>query len=251
MLLDGKIAIVTGGIRGIGRGITEEFMEEGASVLAAYFEDELEAGIALGELKEKADEYGVKVEGFHVDISHVNEIEAMFDYCEKKLGKVDIFIANAGANIPRKPILEHTEADFDRVCGVNFKGTYFCVKECGKRMNDNGRIVLISSSSVPYPVDGHSVYSPTKAAVEMLAHDAALEYGCRGITVNSVAPGVTMTHMAKDVLSDEFINSVIEGTPLHRIGMPHDVARAVLLLCTEKAGWISGQHITANGGSHF
>ena len=225
MLLDGKVAIVTGGIRGIGRGITEEFMEEGASVLAAYFEDEPEAGIALGELKEKADEYGVKVEGFHVDISHVNEIEAMFDYCEKKLGKVDIFIANAGANIPRKPILEHTEADFDRVCGVNFKGTYFCVKECGKRMNDNGRIVLISSSSVPYPVDGHSV--------------------------NSVAPGVTMTHMAKDVLSDEFINSVIEGTPLHRIGMPHDVARAVLLLCTEKAGWISGQHITANGGSHF
>ena len=164
---------------------------------------------------------------------------------------MDIFIANAGANIPRKPIFEHSEADFDRVCGVNFKGTYFCVKECGLRMNDNGRIVLISSSSVPYPVDGHSVYSPTKAAVEMLAHDAALEYGVRGITVNSVAPGVTLTHMAKDVLSPEFIQEVKEGTPLKKVGLPKDVAQAVVLLCSPKAEWINGQRITANGGSHF
>ena len=249
--LEGKIAIVTGGIRGIGRGITEELMQEGASVLAAYFEAEEEAVLAMKELRQKAEEYQVRIEGLHVDISKVAEIERLFDYCEKELGKLDIFIANAGANIPRKPIFEHSEADFDHVCGVNFKGTYFCVKECGLRMNDNGRIVLISSSSVPYPVDGHSVYSPTKAAVEMLAHDAALEYGVRGITVNSVAPGVTLTHMAKDVLSPEFIQEVKEGTPLKKVGLPKDVAQAVVLLCSPKAEWINGQRITANGGSHF
>ena len=249
--LQGKIAIVTGGIRGIGRGITDELMKEGASVLAAYFESEDEAGPLLEELKDEADKCKVRVEGYHVDISKVAEIEAMFEYCEKTLGSLDIFIGNAGANIPRKPILEHTEEDFDRVCGVNFKGTYFCVRECGKKMNDNGRIVLISSSSVPYPVDGHSVYSPTKAAVEMLAHDAALEYGERGITVNSVAPGVTLTNMAYDVLSEEFIESVKEGTPLKKVGVPYDVAQAVVLLCLPRAEWINGQKITANGGSHF
>ena len=239
--LEGKIAIVTGGIRGIGRGITEELMQEGASVLAAYFEAEEEAVLAMKELRQKAEEYQVRIEGLHVDISKIAEIERLFDYCEKELGKLDIFIANAGANIPRKPIFEHSEADFDRVCG----------EECGLRMNDNGRIVLISSSSVPYPVDGHSVYSPTKAAVEMLAHDAALEYGVRGITVNSVAPGVTLTHMAKDVLSPEFIQEVKEGTPLKKVGLPKDVAQAVVLLCSPKAEWINGQRITANGGSHF
>ncbi len=158
MVLRKKVAIVTGGIRGIGRGITEELMSEGASVLAAYFETEEEADPALEELRAIATECGVRVQGYHVDISRISEIEEMFDFCEGTLGKVDIFIANAGANIPRKPILEHTEEDFDRVCGVNFKGTYFCVKECGKRMNDNGRIVLISSSSVPYPVDGHCLF---------------------------------------------------------------------------------------------
>lgn len=249
--LEGKIAIVTGGIRGIGRGITEELMKEGASVLAAYYEEEEEAVPALEELQQRAQACQVHVKGLHVDISKVAEIGRMFDFCETELGKIDIFIANAGANIPRKPIFEHTEEDFDRVCGVNFKGTYFCVKECGLRMNDNGRIVLISSSSVPYPVDGHSVYSPTKAAVEMLAHDAALEYGARGITVNSVAPGVTLTHMAKDVLSEEFIESVKDGTPLKKVGLPHDVAQAVVLLCLPRAEWINGQRITANGGSHF
>lgn len=102
--LEGKIAIVTGGIRGIGRGITEELMQEGASVLAAYFEAEEEAVLAMKELRQKAEEYQVRIEGLHVDISKVAEIERLFDYCEKELGKLDIFIANAGANIPRKPI---------------------------------------------------------------------------------------------------------------------------------------------------
>lgn len=251
MDMKGKVAIVTGGIRGIGRAITEDLMAHGVSVLAAYYEGPQEADPAVAELTALAAEAGVSFSGLHCDLSRLPEITRMFDACEQTLGKVDLFIANAGANLPRKPILEHSEADFDLVCGVNFKGTFFCVKECGTRMNDNGRIVIISSSSVSYPVDGHGVYTPTKAALETLTQIAAMEYGPRGITVNAVEPGVTMTHMARAVLSPEFIEQVREGTPLKRVGEPIDVARAVTLLCQPSAEWISGQTVVANGGSQF
>lgn len=249
--MKGKVAIVTGGIRGIGRGITECFMDLGVNVLAAYFEGPEEADPAVTELNTMATEKGVAFLGLYCDLSKIPEITRMFDVCEETLGKADYFVANAGANLPRKPILEHSEEDFDLVSGVNFKGTFFCVKECGRRLNDNGRIVTISSSSVSYPVDGHGVYTPTKAAVEMLTKVAAMEFGVRGITVNAVEPGVTMTHMARAVLSPEFIEQVREGTPLKRVGEPVDVAQAVVLLCRPEAGWVSGQVIVANGGSQF
>ena len=251
MDMKGKIAIVTGGIRGIGRGVTEDFINQGVSVLAAYFEGPDEAGPAVDSLNDMARKKGVGFASLHCDLSKLPDIIRLFNFCEEKLGKADYFIANAGANLPRKPILEHSEADFDLVCGINFRGTFFCVKACGERLNDNGRIVVISSSSVSYPVDGHGVYTPTKAAVEMIAKLAAMEFGPRGITVNAVEPGVTMTHMAKAVLSPEFIEQVREGTPLKRVGECADVARAVTLLCRPEAEWISGQVVIANGGSQF
>ena len=251
MDMKGKLAVVTGGIRGIGRGITEVFMEQGVSVLAAYSEGPEESAPALAELTALATKQGVAFQGLHCDLSQVSDVQRLFACCLENMGRPDYFIANAGANLPRKPILEHSEADFDLVCGVNFKGTFFCLKECGSHLNDNGRIVVISSSSVSYPVDGTGVYTPTKAAVEMLAKIAAMEFGPRGITVNAVEPGVTMTHMAKAVLSPEFIEQVREGTPLKRVGQPVDVAQAVVLLCRPEAEWISGQIVVANGGSQF
>lgn len=250
MTLKDKVAIVTGGIRGIGRSIVDALIKEGACVLVAYVEDASIADPEFEVIKMMAAENDVKVINFQGDISKIPEIERMFDLCEDQLGKVDIFIANAGANL-RKQIIDTTEAEFDRVFDVNAKGTFFCVKECGTRMNDNGRIVLISSSSVPFPVDGHGVYTPSKAAVQMLAKVAAIEYGARGITVNAIQPGVTMTAMAKDVLTEDFMDEVREKTPLKRIGKAEDVANAVVMVCEPKASWVSGQVILANGGSNF
>ncbi len=249
-MLNGKVAIVTGGIRGIGRGIVEKLMEKGASVLVAYVEPEEIAAPEMEAIGKLAAAAGVKAVAFQGDISRTAEIKRMFDTCEAELGKVDIFIGNAGANL-RKLIVDTSEEEFDKVYGVNAKGTFFCVKECGTRMNDNGRIVLISSSSVPFPIDGHGVYTPSKASVQMLAKCAAIEYGPRGITVNAIQPGVTMTVMAQEVLTPDFIAEVEAGTPLKRVGQPEDVAGAVAMLCEPDAAWVSGQVFLANGGSNF
>lgn len=251
MALNGKVALVTGGIRGIGRAIVEDLMDEGANVLAAHYESQEEAAANICELQALAVQKHVKLITHQMDIRDLAQIKETFDLCEQALGKLDIFVGNAGVNIRMVPAWEYTEEEFDYLCDTNFKGSFFCARECGKRMNDGGRIVLISSSSVQYPVAGHSIYSPTKAAVEMLARDLSLELGEREITVNSVSPGLTPnTGMRKlDIVPDATLRAEAEASPRKRLGEPEDVARAVVLLCQPKAYWISGQHIVASGGA--
>lgn len=251
MKLKGKVAIVTGGVRGIGRAVAEKLLEEGASVLVTYVEPEEEANPAVTEMKTLADNYGVKIESLYVDISKLSQIKTMFDYCEEHLGQVSIFVGNAASTMPPKMIVDQTEEDFDYICSVDFKGTYFCVKECGLRMCDGGKIVLISSSSVTYPMKGISVYSPAKAAVQMLARNAALEFGERGINVNCIAPGLTLTQNATDGIPTEIFEEVKRNTPLDRLGYASDVADAVVMLCGADASWISGETILANGGARY
>jgi 3-oxoacyl-[acyl-carrier protein] reductase len=247
--LTGQVAIVTGAVRGIGKAVAQQLMARGASVMVGYIEDEATAAAAVAELQEGAN--GGKVVGFYGNIADLKVIEDMFETCKKELGAPDIFVGNAGANLPRKPMLEHSEADFNSICDVNFKGTFFCMKKAGEVLKDGGRIIIVSSSTVSYPVDGHAVYTGTKAALEAVVEIAAMELGHRGITVNSVAPGVTVTNMSQAVLTPEFIDQVTRETPLRRIGQPVDVARVIAYLCEKDSQWISGQHITANGGSKY
>lgn len=246
-----KIAIVTGANKGIGKGIAEALLKDGISLMGTYYEPEEVAAPALQELKELARSCGAAFESCRFDLAQVAAIPALFDLTEKTLGSIDFFIANGGAHIPPKPLTEFTEQDFDLLCSANFKGNFFCVQECARRMNENGRIVLISSSTVKYPVPGLCLYSSIKSALEMLVRSAVIELAGKKIRVNAVAPGVTATENAEEGLGAEFFEQIRQTTPLGRVGTSEDIGSIVSLLCSDKADWINGQIIIANGGGSF
>ena len=244
-----KIAIVTGANKGIGKGIAEELLKEGISLMVTHYESEAESAPALNELRALAEAQGVGFASCQFDLADLSGIKTLFDRTEQKLGSIDIFIGNGGVHIPPKPFAEITERDFDLLCNANFKGNYFCVQECAKRMNENGRIVLISSSTVAYPTPGLSLYSSIKAALEMLVKTAVTELANRKIRINAIAPGVTATENAEEGLGQAFIDAITQATPLGRIGTAKDIGNVVRLLCREDADWINGQIIIANGGA--
>ena len=244
-----KIAIVTGANKGIGKGIAEELLRDGISLMVTHYESEEESAPALAELRALAEENGVKLASCRFDLADTAAIKALFDKTEAELGTIDLFIANGGAHIPPKPFAEITERDFELLCNANFKGNFFCVQECAHRMNENGRIIILSSSTVQYPVPGLTLYSSIKAALEMLVKNAVMELAPKKIRINAVAPGVTATENAEEGLGEEFIAAIKASTPLGRVGTPKDIGNIVRLLCREDADWINGQILIANGGS--
>ena len=245
------IAIVTGVNKGIGKGIAEALLKDGISLMGTYFEPEEEAAPALRELAELARSCGASFESCRFDLARTETIPALFDLTERTLGKIDFFIANGGAHIPPKPMVEFTAQDFDLLCSANFKGNFFCVQECARRLKENGRIILISSSTVKSPVAGLCLYSSIKAALEMLVRSAVIELADRKIRINAVAPGVTATENAEEGLGAEFFAEIRRTTPLDRVGTSDDIGNIVSLLCSDKADWINGQIIVANGGGAF
>ena len=244
-----KIAIVTGANKGIGKGIAEELLRDGVSLMVTHYESEEEASPALAELRALAAKQGVGFASCRFDLANPADIKTLFDQTETELGPLDIFIANGGVHIPPKPFANITVQDFDLLCNANFKGNFFCVQECSRRMNENGRIVLISSSTVQYPAPGLSLYSSIKAALEMLVKTAVMELAHKKIRINAVAPGVTATENAEEGLGEAFIAAVKAATPLDRVGTPKDIGNIVRLLCREDADWINGQVLVANGGA--
>jgi 3-oxoacyl-[acyl-carrier protein] reductase len=241
--LGGSVAIVTGAGNGIGQGIAKRLAADGASVLVA--------DIDIAGAEETAEdilEVGGMAAAFKCDISKVNDVYEMFAFCRERFGAPDILVANAAVNFVKR-MEELTEEDYYKVTDVNFKGTLFCLKAAGENLRDGGRIVALSSSSTRYPVEGMAVYSGTKAAIKTMVEVAALELAGRGITVNSVMPGVTPTKRME--LPEEFRRNVAEATPLKRLGTPEDIAGVVAFLADKSSQWITGQHILANGGSKF
>jgi len=239
-ILQGRIAIVTGAGQGMGRGIAEKLAEYGAALVATDKD----------ESKAKDTAHGIGLKGgkafaVRADITDIGDIIGMFGQCGEVFGAPDIFVANAGLSYSSS-LLETTEEEFDKVFGVNAKGTFFCIKEAGLRLNDGGRIVAISSSTTKYPKTGMSLYSSTKAAVNMMTEIAARELADRRITVNAILPGLTVTPFMD--LPDEYKQMVIGNTPFKRLGTPEDIAEAVAFLCTKEAEWINGQLIIADGG---
>lgn len=239
----GKIAIVTGAGQGMGRGIALKLAEDGASVVVTDINEkgalETTAIIAAA---------GFKAFAVKADISVLSDIQGMFEKCEQRCGKPDILVANASLSYI-SALLDTTEEEYYKVFDINAKGTLFCLKEAGLHLNDNGRIVVISSSSTRYPVRGMSLYAASKAAQKLMVEVAAQELAGRGITVNSVMPGVTETPSMKAGLSIEYQEQIIRNAPFKRLGTPKDIAEVVAFLCSANAQWVSGQHILTNGGS--
>jgi 3-oxoacyl-[acyl-carrier protein] reductase len=241
--LIGKVAIVTGSSRGIGRGIAERLGQDGATVVINYSGSEKEANDVV---KAIAD-LGGKAMAIQANLSQVSDIRRLFTETIQHFGQIDILVNNAGTGV-FGAIADVTEADYDKVFNLNVRGVLFALQEASKHMKENGRIVNISSTTTIHPEAGMAVYATSKAAIKLLTAVMAQEVGDRGITVNTVMPGPTIPGMFGN-MPPEIQQQAAASSPFNRVGTPEDIADVVAFLVSEEARWITGQDICANGGA--
>lgn len=243
MKLQNKVAVVTGASRGIGRAIALRLAQEGASVVVHFKENE-EAARSVVEQIEKS---GGIARAFAADIGDVVEVRRLFATIQSEFKTIDILVNNAGwANF--KTLDEVDEEDFDAMFDLNVRGLFFVTQEAARLMNDNGRIVNISSGITRANVGAGAVYAGSKAAVEAFTRCWSSDLGTRGITVNTVSPGMTETDLLMEVTPADVLENMAAQSPFGRLGKPQDIADVVAFLCSEDARWLTAQNILANGG---
>lgn len=238
--LEGKIALVIGAARGIGRGISERFAEEGAKLILA--DAAAEAGQAT------ANQLGAIF--VRTDISRMEDAEAAVAAAVDRHGRLDIMVQNAGI-YPWQLIENTSPEDWDRVMGVNLRGSFNAARAALAPMKRqrSGRMLFTSSITGPHVTSpGHGHYSATKAGINGFIRSAALEFSNYGITVNGVEPGNILTDGIKEHRDAAFISSMEDGIPLGRLGSPRDVANAFLFLASDDASYITGTTIVVDGG---
>ena len=244
MLLDGKVALVTGGSRGIGRAIAVALAREGAKLAINFAGNEK----AAEETKALVEQAGSEAILLKADVSDKDADAALIDTVIKTYGKIDILVNNAG--ITRDSLmLRMKEDDFDAVIETNLRSVFYLTKAAAKSMmkKRTGRIINMSSVVGLTGNAGQVNYAAAKAGVLGITKSAAKELASRGITVNAVAPGFIETDMT-DVLSDTVKESLLHEIPLKRMGEPKDVANAVLFLASDQSAYITGQVIHVDGG---
>jgi 3-oxoacyl-[acyl-carrier protein] reductase len=242
--LESRIAIVVGAARGIGAGIAERFLEEGAAVVLADAD-----GDAVRDTADRLGAFGPTLP-VTTDISQKVSAEALAAAAIDRYGRVDILVQNAGI-YPWTLIENIDPEEWDRVLAVNLKGTFLAAQACLKPMKAQryGRMVFTSSITGPrVSSPGHGHYSASKAGINGFIRAAAIEFAPYGITVNGVEPGNILTEGMKTHRSAEFIHSMEEMVPLGRLGTPRDVANAVLFLASDEAEYVTGTTIVVDGG---
>lgn len=242
-LLEGKVAIVTGSSRGIGRVIAERLAGLGAKVAINYAGSPEKAAEVVAGIVQK----GGHATAIRADLGKVSDIEQLFARTIAEFGKVDILINNAGLML-NKPLSDVTESDFEQQFAVNVKGTFFACQQAMKHMENNGRIVNFSTSIIGQMFPTYSVYAGTKGAVEQFTRQLAKEFGAKQITINAVAPGPVNTELFTAGKTEEQIEGMKKLNAFGRIGEPEDIADAVELLVSDKSQWITGQTLRVNGG---
>lgn len=238
--LDGKVALVIGAARGIGRGVAERFAEEGARLVLA--DTIVEAGAAT------ARELGAAF--VKTDISSLAEAEAAVGVALERHGRLDIVVQNAGI-YPWQLIEDTSPEDWDRVMGVNLRGTFNAARAALPPMKAQryGRMLFTSSITGPHVTSpGHGHYSASKGGINGFIRSAALEFCGYGITVNGVEPGNIMTEAVKEHRDAAFIEMMERSIPLGRLGSPRDVANAFLYLASDDASYVTGTTIVVDGG---
>jgi 3-oxoacyl-[acyl-carrier protein] reductase len=244
MLLLGKVALVTGASRGMGKAIALEMAREGAEVIINYSLSEEKANKVARSIKA----LGRRSLVVKADVSELGQVEDMRKQALKQFGGVDILVNNAGVHHHVK-IWDMDEAEWRRVLGVNLDGIFFCSKAFSSEMRRKkwGRIINISSSVAFTGTDHEVHYGASKAAVTGLTKSLALELACYNVTVNAIAPGEIETDMTASETVEER-KKALELIPLGRIGQPEDVANAAVFLASDRASFITGQTIHVNGG---
>ena len=243
MDFNGKVALVTGATRGLGRAIADKLAAGGASLIITATSNAIESVAA--ELKEK---YNVQVESFYGDISQEETVKALFKLIEEKFGKLDICVNNAGITKDGLSMRMSAE-DFDRVLTVNLRSTFLVSKEASMMMMRAryGKIVNMSSIVGIQGNVGQANYSASKAGIIGLTKSMALELAKRNVTVNAVAPGfidTDMTRAVADKARDEFMSKI----PMARAGVPEEIADAVAFLASDASRYITGQVLVVDGG---
>jgi NAD(P)-dependent dehydrogenase (short-subunit alcohol dehydrogenase family) len=243
--LTGKVAIVTGASRNLGRAFSEMLGIEGASVVVHYNNPnkKSEADDAAAKVRDS----GAKAIVKQADLTKTAEIKKLFDSTMKELNQLDILINTSGMVI-KKPFVDITEDEYDRMFAVNAKAAFFCMQEAAKRMADNGRIINMETSLVGATTPYYSAYAGSKAPLEDFTRALAKEIGNRGITVNNIAPGPLNTsffYPAETSDSTEYFKGQsING----KLGEIKDIVPLAKFLVSPEAGWVTAQTIFINGG---
>ena len=242
-MLQGKVALVTGSSRGIGRAIAERLSSDGASVVVNYFQREDTAREVVAAIKFE----GGQAIAVQANVAKAADVQHLFDQTIEHFGKIDILVNNAGV-LTTKPLGEVTEEDFDKLFGVNVKGTFLACRQAAQKMKAGGRVINLSSTVTSLILPNYGIYAASKGAVEQITRVLAKELGGRGITVNGVSPGPTDTELFREGKSEEQIDSLAQLAAFGRLGEPQDIADVVAFLASEEARWITGQNIRVNGG---
>ena len=243
--LKGKVALVTGSARGLGRAIAERFAALGANVVVNYAGSEQ----AAVELVAHIEGQSGKAIAVRADVSKVAEINRLFDMGRQMFGRLDIVVANAGIELVGRAATGFDEAEFNRLFEVNTKGAIFTMQRAARDIEDGGRIIYVGSSTTAFPMPGHALYGSSKMAPRFFVEVLAKEFGVRGITVNSILPSATEGAGVSTNGPRPEVQKLIEANPMRRMGTLKDTADAAEYLASDLANYVSGQHLLLSGGA--
>lgn len=249
MKLEGKVAVVTGGARDIGRAICVKLAQEGAKVVVNYYNSASDSDETLAAIKA----VGGEAIAVKADVTKREDIDHLVAEAKAAFGdKVDILVNNAGGLFARKKVEELDEPFYDLVMGVNFKGTVFVTQAMKPLMGKGSSIVnLASQAGRDGGGPGSALYASSKAAIMTLTRNWAKEFGPEGIRINAVCPGMIATKFHDDFTKDEVRANVANSTPLRREGQAEEVADLVAYLASEESSFITGNNVDINGGLAF
>ncbi|WP_075185012.1 SDR family NAD(P)-dependent oxidoreductase [Teredinibacter haidensis] len=248
---NGKLALITGGSRGLGKNTAMALARSGVDIILTYRTNESEAREVVSNIQS----LGRKAVCLQLDVGQIPQFGTFAEKIASHLkdewqcSRFDFLVNNAGRGV-HKPFMETTEADFDQLLNEHFKGVFFLTQTLLPLMADGGRIINISSGLTRFSVPGHSAYASFKGAIEILSRYLAKELGSRGIRVNAFAPGAIETDFSGGVVRDnaEMNQHLASQTALGRVGLPDDIGGAIASLLSDQNGWITGQRIEASGG---
>ncbi|HVE55044.1 MAG TPA: SDR family oxidoreductase [Ramlibacter sp.] len=240
---DQRVAIVTGGSRGIGRAISLRLAADGFAVAVNYAGDEQSANGTVAAITAG----GGRAVAIRADVSDPDDVVRLFAQGREAFGRLDVVVSNAGI-MPMAPIAADHLAAFDRTIAVNLRGSFLMMAQSAQQLGPGGRIIVLSSSVLAKSFPGYGPYIASKAGVEGLVHVLANELRGRQITVNAVAPGPVATELFLAGKSEEAIAQVAKLPPLERLGRPEEIASAVAFLAGPDGAWVNSQVLRVNGG---